>query len=338
MSAGKLNRGGFTWRQIRVGLVLVLAGLILAYGIYQVGRLFDVFASRYELVTLVEGSAGLIEGAPVTLAGQRIGQVEEIRFIPVEDRVGENNLFIRLSVNEGVSSQIRGDSRATLKTQGLLGDRFVDILPGSRGYEVLDPGDTIPSQPATDLESVLATAATTMEEVQVVVQDLQTMTRRLTSGEGTLGALLTDDRLYDRMATATTELAVLLGQINRSDGTLGRMIRDPSLYNQLNASLGRLDSIGAVILAGQGSLGRLIRDDSLYEGLVGVVGRADSAAMGVQSFVEGMNQGEGSLARLIEDPALYDAFLKTIVDLQNLIQAIRADPARFRPEVRVDVF
>ncbi|HSH45712.1 MAG TPA: hypothetical protein VK966_07645, partial [Longimicrobiales bacterium] len=64
----------------------------------------------------------------------------------------------------------------------------------------------------------------------------------------------------------------------------------------------------------------------------------DSAVLGLQGFVDGISDSEGSLNRLLEDPALYDEFLKTIVDLQNLIRDIRDDPRRFRPEVRVDVF
>ncbi|HUE77930.1 MAG TPA: MlaD family protein [Longimicrobiales bacterium] len=338
MARGKLSRGDQWSRQIRVGIVLVLGLVILGYAIFQVGRLFDVFASRYELVTLVESSGGLIEGAPVTLAGQRIGQVAEIRFIPVERRAVGANLFIRLSINQNVQEQIRADSEASLRTQGVLGDRFVDISPGSPGLPVLEAGDTLPSHPPLDYEEVLQTAARTLTEVQGVVDDLHVMTGRMASGEGTIGALLADDRLYERMTVATGQLAGLLNAVNASDGTLGRMIRDPELYNRMNAALTRLDSLGLAILAGEGSLGRLIGDDALYEGMLGVVGRADSAVLGVQGLLSGIETGDGTMARLLEDPALYDEFLKTVVDLQNLIRAIRDDPRRFRPEVNVEVF
>lgn len=338
MARGKLNRGRQLTRQVRVGVVVIVALLLLAYSVYQVGRLFDVFAPRYQLITLVESSAGLIEGAPVTLAGQRIGQVAEIGFIPVDRRVGGANLYLRLSINETLREQIREDSEASLRTQGLLGDRFVDITPGSSRFAVLDPGDTIPSRPALDFEEVMQTAATTLAEVQGVVGDLQVMTRSLAAGEGTMGALLADDRLYERMTVASTELAGLLATINRSDGTVGRMIRDPSLYQRMNATLARLDSIGVAILQGEGSLGRLLREDELYDGLIGVVDRADSAVLGVQGLVAGVGDAEGTLARLIEDPALYDQFLRTIVDLQGLIAEIRANPEPFLPPVTVDVF
>ena len=338
MARGKLNRGDQLSRQVRVGLVLLLGLLLLAYGIFQVGRLFDVFASRYTLIALVESSGGLIEGGPVTLAGQRIGQVEDIEFIPIEQRTGTANISIRLSINSDVQEQIRRDSEASLRTQGVLGDRFVDISPGSPRFAPLESGDTIPAVAPMDYEAVLQTAAATLRDVQSVVGDLQVMTRRLASGEGTMGALLADDRLYERMTVATTELAGLLATVNRSDGTIGRMIRDPALYERMNTTIGRLDSIGIAILAGEGSMGRLLRDDGLYDGLLGVVGRADSAVLGIQGMVAGLGTGDGTLARLIEDPALYEAFLKAVVDLQGLIEEIRANPGDFTPPITVEVF
>lgn len=335
MARGKLNQGQQAGRQVRVGMLIIVSLLVLAFGIFQVGRLFDVFSSRYPLVTMFESSSGLIAGSAVTLAGQRVGQVESIEFLPVEERRDSANIVVRLSVNTGVRPQIRSDSRAVLQTEGLLGDRFVNISPGSPGYEVLEPGDTIQSLPPLDYESVLRTAATTMDEVQEVVVDLRTLTQRLTSGEGTLGSLLTDDVLYQRMATATTELAGLMRTINQSDGTLARMIRDPELYDQVNRSLSRLDSLGAVVLEGEGSLGRMIRDDSLYEGLLGAVERADTTLAGVEEFLAGAADSEGSIQRLLEDPELYDQLLKTIIDLQTLIQAIREDPSALSPKVQV---
>lgn len=335
MPRGKLNRGGEGGRQVRVGLVLVLALIILGYAIFQVGRLFDVFADRYPLVTLVETSAGLIEGAPVAVAGQRVGQVSEIRFIPVDQRQGEAYVYIRMSLSQSVRDQIREDSRATLRTQGLLGDRLVDISPGSRAYPVLEPGDTIVSEASPDYEEVLKTAATMLDQVQMIVVDLEAMTSSMARGEGTIGALLADDRLYERMTTATTELSGLLRTVNRSDGTLARLIRDPALYDRMDRALVRLDSLGSAMLEGEGTLGRLVRDDSLYQGLVGLTGRADSTLVGIDGFIAGVNDGEGSLARLIEDPALYDQLLRTIVDLQALVAELRENPEALSPRIRV---
>lgn len=338
MARGKLSRGTHRASQVRVGLVAIAGFLLLVLGVYQVGRLFDVFAPRYVLVTLVENSAGLMAGAPVTLAGQRIGQVDDVSFIPVHERAGDANIRVRLAVNRGVQDQIRSDSRAKLRTQGLLGDRFIDITPGSPALRMLEPGDTIVSEPPLEIEQVLETAAETMEDVREIAVDLKTTTGRLVRGEGTLGALLVDDRLYEHLTAATTELGVLLATVNREDGTVGRLIRDPALYEQLEGALARLDQVGAEVLEGQGTIGRMLRDDGLYDEMLAVISRADTTLLGMQAFVEGAAEAEGTIHRLIHDPELYDQFLRAVIDIQNLIRDIRDDPRTYVPDVRIRVF
>lgn len=338
MARGKLNRGTHRASQVRVGIVLVVSIIVLIAGVYQVGRLFDVFATRYPLITLVENSAGLMAGAPVTLAGQRIGQVDEVRFIPVDERLGDANVRIRMSVNEAHQDQIREDSRATLRTQGLLGDRFIDIMPGSPGRPVLRAGDTIPSDAALELEEVMETAAATLDEVQGIATELKVITARIARGEGTVGALLTDDRLYERMTGATSQLAGLLNTMNDADGTVSRLIRDPAMYERMESALIRLDSVAGVVLAGQGTLGRLMYDDALYESLLGTAGRADTTIAGVEALIVNLTEADGTLGRLLEDPELYDQLLKAIVDVQNLINDIRENPREYRPDIRVRVF
>jgi phospholipid/cholesterol/gamma-HCH transport system substrate-binding protein len=338
MARGKLNRGTQRASQVRVGLVLVVALLVLIAGVYQVGRLFDVFAARYPLLVLVENSAGLMAGAPVTLAGQRVGQVDEVSFIPVGERVGDANVRIRISVNQAHQDQIREDSRAKLRTQGLLGDRFIDITPGSPARAMLQSGDTIPSEAALEIEDVLETAAATMQDFQNIAGELHVITARIARGEGTVGALLVDDRLYERMVVATSELAGLLDTMNRADGTVARLIHDPALYDRMESALVRLDSVARTALVGEGTLGRLMHDDALYESLLGVTGRADTTMAGVETFILNLTEADGTIARLLEDPELYDQLLKAIVDVQNLINDVRENPREYRPEVRVRVF
>ena len=248
--------------------------------------------------------------------------VEHPPVITFGKKGGRENLLVREDFLQDKGFSLYDIERGNLGANAVVGGGLPGIVGSALAWH---KGSFVP-------------AAAALTDIQGVVADLQVMTRGLAAGEGTMGALLADDRLYERMTIATTELAGLMATMNRSDGTIGRMIRDPALYERMNATLGRLDSIGAAILGGEGSLGRLLNEDDLYEGLVGVVERADSAVGGVQGLVAGVGAGEGTIARLIEDPALYDQFLKTIVDLQGLIAELRANPKPFLPPVTVEVF
>lgn len=332
------RRPTFPVRRARVAALVAIGVLMLAFAVYQVGSVFDVFASRYQLHALVPSALGLREGAPVTLAGQRIGQVESIDFIPVEQRRADANLNVTLAVSEDVREQIRRDSRAFFRMQGLLGDKYVDIAPGTAGAAILQPGDTLIVGESVDIEQFMERAALAIDEAQVIVTDLREVTAGLAAGDGTIGQLLTDEALYVRMVTATAQLENTLAQLNRSDGTFGRMLRDPTLYDNLNRAVLRVDSLGAMIVAGDGSLGRLLRDDSLYNSLSSMATNADSAVLALSDMVQRMSEGDGSLERLITDPQLYDEFLRAVIELQTLIIGIRENPDAFKPNIRVDVF
>ncbi|MGH7504292.1 MAG: MlaD family protein [Longimicrobiales bacterium] len=338
MPKSGMRRGRIEARQLRVVGLAIIAALLLAYGAYRVGKVFDVFSSRYQVVTLVPSVLGLREGAPVTLAGQRIGQVDEIAFIPVGQKTGDDNLRVTLAIAQEVREQIRTDSHAFLRTQGLLGDKFVDIVPGSPGAAILQPGDTLPSGETVDLEQFLTRAATALDATSVIVSELQALTEGVARGEGTVGALLRDDELYARMVATTGALQQTLRQINSAEGTLGRLMRDPALYDRLTAAVGRVDSLGGALMNGDGTLARLFRSDTVYTALVGAAASADTAMEGVQSIVAQLENGDGTMQQLMRDPQLYEAFLKAIVDLQALINDIRLNPDKYKPNIGVDIF
>jgi phospholipid/cholesterol/gamma-HCH transport system substrate-binding protein len=333
-----MEQRGFDWRQVRVATLLIVATLVLGYAVYRVGLVLDVFARRYEIVTLVPSGLGLREGAPVTLAGQRIGQVSRIEFIPVRQKVGENNLRVTLAIAHQVQEQVRVDSRAFLRTQGLLGDKFVDISPGSPGARVLQAGDTIAAGRSVDLDEFVVQAADALDQATGIVTSLQELAGGLARGEGTVGRLLMDEQLYVNVNATTAELRRTLTEINRADGTFGRLIRDPALYQQLQGAVARVDSLGGLILHSEGTLGMLLRSDTLHQSILGTIGTADNAITDIGLFLRRMTEGDGAVQRLMTDPLLYDEFLRAIVDVQTLINDIRLNPTKYRPSINVDIF
>lgn len=329
---------GLEWSQVRVGVVLIVAILVVVGAIFSVGKLLNLFAKRYTIVTLVQSAAGLPKGAAVTLAGQRVGQVQSIDFIPMERKRDGANVQVTMAVAREVAGQIRSDSRAMMRTQGLLGDKYIDITPGSLRARALQPGDTVRMQPATDFDVLLANAGQALDTAKLMVGDMRALTRRIASGQGTLGKLVTDQTAYDNMVVTLAQLRSTLAGFNDPNGSLGRMAHDPTLYNRLVRAVGRVDSLGAMIAGGQGSLGKLLTRDDIYTGLLGTVNRADSAVGGLAAITKSFRGGNGSLQRLMTDPALYDQFVKAVTDLQTLLDDVRTQPKKYTPNVNVKVF
>jgi phospholipid/cholesterol/gamma-HCH transport system substrate-binding protein len=325
-------------RYVRVGGLIVVGLLVLIYGVYRVGKIFDVFAERYTLVTLLPSVAGLREGSMVALAGQQVGQVDEIKFIPMHQKRGGSHLAVRIKVAERARGQIRRDSKIQVRALGLLGDKYIDIEPGTATVAALQPGDTIRAEISIDMGQFLELATQAVEQANLVVADLRVITGSLARGDGTMGQLLHDQQLYFRMVSATGEMQTLLEQINNGDGALSRLIQDPELYRKMASAVARVDSLGAGILHGDGTLAQMIRSDSLYRGMAGTAAKADRAAGELSALLQRLNQTDGSLNRLMTDPRLFDEFLKSVIDLQTLIADVRANPKKYVPPVNVKVF
>ena len=318
-----------TWDQVRVGLVLIVALAILGFGIFFIGNVGDQFATRYRLVTLMQSAAGIVVGAPVQVAGQNVGQVVGVEFIQPEQRPPSGEaIAVSLGVNTRVQDQIRADSRARVRTQGLLGDRLIDIEPGSADQAILADGDTLAGAPAISYEELLGQAADAIESLITLSNDLTSTLSRVADGEGSLGQLLVDDGMYTGMVALSENLNAVLGPVAEGEGSFARLLRDEQLYDRLLATTASLDSATALVLAGDGTLGRLVTSDSLYRALTASAVRADE-------LLEAIERGDGSMGRLVTDEALYEELLKTIVDLNAFLQDVRANPKKFMPVIKV---
>jgi phospholipid/cholesterol/gamma-HCH transport system substrate-binding protein len=310
-----------TWDQLKVGSLIIVSLLIMTLAIYQVGRAANLFSSRYELVTFLQDVAGLRQGGSVTIAGQLAGVVKEIELLPV-DADTTRNLRVVFEVNDDLREQIRGDSRARLRTMGLLGDKVLEVSVGTPRHSVLAEGDTVPSEQTQDYEAIIAQAAGAVDDVVALTRDLRQLTGGIVRGEGTMGQLMTNRALYDQLTATLARTNATLSRIQNSQGTLGRLIDDPAMYNRLVSVLRSADSLFLAINHSEGTFGKLMHDTTMYANLLRVTQSADSAA-------RMLTNPNGMLGRLLTDHQLYDQLNKLTADLSAILADLRQDPQRY---------
>ena len=319
-----MKRSSFiTWDQLKVGALILVALIILAVGILKLGDAGNLFGKRYRLVAYVASATGMRIGGPVTVAGQLAGSIKDIRFLPV-DADTTRNLELVVEVNSALREQVRKDSRARIKTMGLLGDKVFDITVGTPKYRALHEGDTLPIAPSLDYEAVVQQASAAINEVVRLTQDLSKVTSSINRGEGTLGQLVTNRQLYDQLNSTLSRTSSLMARLENPRGTIGRLLDDPSLYTSLNRTLASTDTLISQINSGRGSVGKLLHDDTLYVHLVSVVSRADS-------LMNTLASGKGTMQKLFTDQQLYDQLVKTVTELNNVLVEVRRDPRRYTP-------
>ena len=320
-----MKRSSFiTWDQLKVGVLIFVALIILGVAIVKLGQAGNIFGKRYTVVSYVANASGLRIGGPVTVAGQLAGSIKDIRFLP-PDADTTRNLELVVEINYSVRSQVRQDSRARIATMGLLGDKVYDVSPGTPTYRPLHEGDTLLVVPAMDYEAVVRQASGAITEVVGLTRDLKRVTTGITRGEGTLGQLVTNRTLYDQLNATLLRTTALMARLENPRGTIGRLLDDPSLYLSLTRMTASADTVLSHINSGTGSMGKLLRDDTLYVRLVRVVSRADS-------LVSAMASGKGTMQKLFTDEQLYDQLVKTVTELQNVLIDVRRDPRRYTKE------
>ena len=161
--------------QLRIGgFVLLALGVFLAI-IYLLGARARYFESKYELVAEFTEVGGLIEGATVRLAGVQIGRVTDVTLSP---KAG-SKVRVTMTVARRFHDRIRRDSEARIATQGLLGDKIVEITSGSPDAPPLAPGETLTSREAFEMGRMFAEGAGTLCGVIVETDDASGLTRRI---------------------------------------------------------------------------------------------------------------------------------------------------------------
>ena len=317
-----MKRSSFlTWDQLKVGTVVLIAFAILLFGVYKLGQSANLFSTRYQLITFLPSANGLRAGGSVTIAGQLAGTVKTIEFLPVDGDT-TRNLRIVIEVDERLKEQIRGDSRARLRTLGLLGDKVFDISPGTVRYPVLAANDTLPIGESTDYDQVIAQASSAVSDVVQLSQDLRTITGGIVKGEGTVGQLVTNRALYDELTGTLERTNQMIATLQNPNGTVGRLIADPTLYRNLTTAIASVDSLVRAVNSSQGTVGKLLRDDSLYTRLV-------SVAAGADSLVKLTTTGNGLASKLLNDQEVYDKLNKTLTDLNEILADVRRNPGKY---------
>ncbi len=310
-----------TWDQLKVGTLILTAIVILVIAVVKLGEAANLFTRHYQLVTLLKNANGLREGGSVTVAGQLAGVVKRIQFLP-PDGDTTKNLLVTMEMNSELREQVRGDSRVKLKSLGLLGDKVLDISPGTPRYDVLRAGDTVPGVPTMDYEQVMEKASAAVGDLVALTHDLRSITTGMAKGEGTMGQLLTNRSLYDQLGTSLTAMNELLARMQKPNGTLGRLLDDPALYDNMASVTLHLDSVLTQMQSTSGTMGRLLHDDSLYDRMLGAATAADSV-LGLAT------SGNGFAARILTDQQLYDQLNKTLTDLNAILDDLRANPRKY---------
>lgn len=275
--------------ELQVGVFVALAIAVLAITVFVLGDQRSLFSSKTRLYTSFPNINGLVVGAPVRLAGVDVGRVADIRF---PEDLSRPEAQLELAVEDRYMPRIRRDSRAFIDSKGLLGDKIINVTPGTPAASPLHDGDELVAGQGSSLEQLaqrvektaaaIGDAAETAEgavsniaspevaaNIRRITASLAAVLEQVQSGDGLAHALI-----YER-APARRLAGILVNLEEASDNARSAGKRLDGAVAELAEMGERLNRISAHVEAGQGTLGGLLIDPSVYEDLKTVLGNID---------------------------------------------------------------
>ena len=298
-----------SWSQLRVGLTLAISLIVLAVGIFFIGGQVGFLTRTYTLKAFFADASGLRGGAVVQLAGIPVGNVS--KFVITNSTEADHAVEVTLKISRKYQNQIRSDSIASVETAGLLGESFVNVTRGTPGQPVVSPGGEVKTVEGADIKKIVANTNDVLTNLRGVSEQLSNVAHQISSGKGSIGELIYNQDLYNRMNRATRSLQQVADNLSAGHGTLGKLLSDETAYDKLNTALDRVNQVVDSVQNGKGSVGKLINDPSLYNNLEDVVAKANT-------LVDNINQGKGTLGKLVADDQLYNRMNSTVDNLNTI--------------------
>lgn len=289
---------------LKVGIFVLASLLVFVVFIFALGKESSFFKKNYKIQTSFTNTAGLSEGAPVRLSGLRIGTVKEIKFPESPDN---NFIIVTMEVSQEGIRRIGSDAVATIRTEGLLGDKYIEILKGTTSLpEKIPDVVRIKSYTPPELEKLLGQSEELINNITSISQNLdelvkafskeeniQNISKGLASLRRTLEGVEAEQKssqiTLNKIDSAVTTLNTLLAEVKTGNGILNALVYDKNLRAKLDQAIANVNSAA-----------QEIGGDS------GIATELKNTLSNFREISEKLNGGEGTLGALINDPTLYD--------------------------------
>jgi len=304
--------------EIKVGIFVLIACLVLVYMTMKIGPGIFLPRDTYEVDVFFDNVAGLRTNSPVEIAGIEVGLVRAIR-------LEGNRARVTLMLYSNV--RIKADASATIRTRGVLGDKFVAIAPGSETFPVLgDGGRIVHGETPADLDALLLKVGEIADDIRIVSHsaanvfggpqgehDLRLAFESLRDAAVGLNAMVqANAETMEQIAMNFRDFSADLRDISSAnkDG-IDRIVANLDVASQeLKSTLEQADTVLSRIEGNEGTLARLVNDPAMGQDL------QDTMAA-LESISRKIDEGQGTLGRLISDDTTADELDRALEGLNR---------------------
>ena len=293
--------------EAKVGLFVLAALIILGYMSFRIGEHGFGLKKGYPVNVVFDNATGLAKDASVQIAGVEVGRVEKISLIN-----GKALVTMRMLP----SVKLEKDVKARIKSYGILGDKYVDIVPGTEGEAYIAAGgDITRTEQQADIDKLLSElgyiAADVLEvtsslkkvvgsvegeaNLKAIIENTRSITENLnrvvTQNDEKLNLMITNlGEASAEMRKAFAALNSVVEKIDSGEGTIGQLVENKDVFDNLNQTLASIRDITNKINEGEGTIGRLINDEDTVDNLNAGLKSIDKSMEGIERYVSKTEQ------------------------------------------------
>ena len=303
-----------SWARLKVGVMALVAMILLAFLVYLITGETTLFQSKGRLVTYMGDSAAMAEGSPVRLNGILVGKVDKIALSGLNQP--RRIVRIDLLVAEKWFDSVPVDSEAAVSSENVLGTKFINIKKGT-AKEVVRNGSELASLDTTGFDDVVAQGYSLLESLRGLLKRVDAIVATVEVGKGSIGKLLVDEELYNKVISITNELDSMAKQLNKGEGTMGKLLKDDKLYGDVRGTIARFDAMMQGLQEGQGTAGKLLKDPAVFD-------ETKAAIVDVRKLLAGLDKGEGSAGKLLKSDELHTKINQSIAKLNTMLDKVNS--------------
>lgn len=281
----------------KVGL-MVLAGVVfLVFTLYMIGRNRNLLGSTFTVKAIVSNVNGLVPGNNVRFKGMDVGTVKSIG---IEN---DTAVVVAMTIDEKMRPFIKKTAIVSIGTDGLMGNKLININSGDAASESVDPDDILPSRKPVETDEMLRTLNTTNNNIERITQNLYEISVKLNSSQS-LWALLSDTVLatdirgaiadFRKAGSNTAEITAqgrsLIVRLGQGNGMINRLFVDTMLTHKLETSVLHIE----------------------------LASKETSAMMkDLKMMVSEMRQGEGTAGLLLNDTLMRGSLFRSALSIEQ---------------------
>lgn len=295
-----------TINNVKLGIFALVGLLVMIFSLYMIGKDTNMFGSNYTLRVRFDNVHGLTSGNNIRYAGIQVGTVKKVKIL--------NDTLIEVSmlIDTKMKNYIHKSDIVSMSTDGLMGNRILNIAPAKDGSPLAQDGDLLVTKKSTSTDDMLETLDKTNRNIKDVSEELKMTFLRINSSSA-LWKLLSDETLPNNLRASAVsirhaavnadkmvaDIHVIINDIKAGKGSLGAILTDTTIAYNLNEAVVRIQQVGD-------------HADELAKQLTSIA----------ETIKQDVNTGKGPAHAILKDSSI-------VINLNNSLSNIEKGTASF---------